>query len=178
MTIAETVLETDRLRLTNWLPDQVDDLVALHGDPEVARYLDADAKPWSREKARTSLKTWAQNFSEHRMGKLRLIRKSDGAFVGRAGYGIYPPTGEPELGYALFKDHWGNGYALEAASGLRDWIFRETTWDHFIGLADTRNVASLKILEKIGMTPTHQEREPTGLMAQFFIYRREDLHDR
>ena len=31
----ETVLETERLRLTNWLPEHLDDLVRLHGDPEV-----------------------------------------------------------------------------------------------------------------------------------------------
>ena len=171
----ETVLETERLRLTNWSPDQVDDLMALHGDPIVTRFLDADAAPWPRRKAAERLALWAQNFATHRMGKLRLIRKIDGVFVGRAGFGIYEPTGEPEIGFALFPAHWGQGYAREAASGLRDWIFAETDWDHFIGLADVRNEASLKVLREIGMSPTHVEKEPSGLQAQFFILNKDKL---
>lgn len=172
----ETVLETERLWLTNWLPDQVDDLLALHGDPLVSRYLDADAKPWTREKAAARLALWAQNFAEHRMGKLRLIRKDDGALVGRAGFGIYEPTGEPEIGYALFPAHWGQGYAYEAACGLRDWIFATTARDHFIGLADVRNAASLKVLRRIGMIPTHVETESSGLQAQFFVLNKDGLN--
>lgn len=171
----ETVFETERLRLTNWLPEHVEDLMALHGQPEVTRYLDSDGTPWTHEKAAGRLEVWAKNFSEHRMGKLRLVDKRDGSFVGRAGFGIYP-TGEPEIGYALFQKYWGKGYAFEAASGLRDWFFRETDWDHFIGLADTRNTPSLSVLKKIGMTPTHVDVEPSGLTAQFFVYRREDWH--
>lgn len=170
----ETVLETERLRLTNWLPEHLDDLIKLHGYPEVARYLDNDGVPWPREKAESRLATWAKNFAEHRMGKLRAIRKSDGVLVGRAGFGIYEPTGEPEIGYSLFPEHWGNGYATEAASGLRDWIFRETNWDHFIGLADIRNEPSLSVLRRIGMTETHVATEPSGLTAQFFIFNKSD----
>lgn len=170
----ETVLETDRLELTNWLPEHLDDLVALHGDPDVARYLDFDGKPWSVEKAKSRMALWAENFSEHRMGKLRLIRKSDGVLVGRAGFGIYPATGAPEIGYALFQRHWGAGYAFEAASGLRDWIFRETAHDHFIGFADVRNNASIRILQGIGMEPTHLATEPSGQMCQFHEYKREN----
>lgn len=170
----ETVLETERLRLTNWLPDQVDDLHRLHSDPQVARYLTVEGKPWPRQKAADALTLWLANFKSHRMGKLRVIRKADGVLVGRAGFGIYAPTGEPELGYALFREHWGNGYAFEAACGLRDWIFNETGHDHFIGLADVRNAPSLKILRAIGMRETHEEVEPNGLAAQFFIFTRED----
>lgn len=172
----ETVLETDRLILTNWLPEHVDDLVRLHGDERVSRYLDADGKPWSREKAEARIAVWADNFAQHRMGKLRLISKADGRLVGRAGFGIYEPTGEPEIGYALFPQNWRQGYASEAALGLRDWIFRETDWDHFIGLADTRNAPSLSVLRRIGMIETHVDTEPNGLQAQFFIYRRDMLN--
>lgn len=173
----ETVLETERLRLTDWLPEHLDDLVALHGDPDVARYLDADGKPWSRDKARARIALWDKNFKEHRMGKLRLIRKTDGELVGRAGFGIYEPTGEPELGYALFQKQWGNGYAFEAANGLRDWIFRETNHDHFIGLADVRNNASIRILQGIGMEPTRIAIDEYGLTCQFHDYKRENWRD-
>jgi RimJ/RimL family protein N-acetyltransferase len=167
-----TLLETERLVLSGWRADQIGDLVRLHGNPIVARYLKDHGQPWSQQEMDEALANWIELFETQRLGKLRLTRKSDGVLVGRAGYGIYPPTGEPELGYSLYPEFWGNGYAFEAASALRDWIFRETDWDHFIGMADTRNAPSLAILDKIGMTRTRVEANDEGQHCQFFIYER------
>ena len=166
------LFETDRLVLSGWRMDQVDDLMALHGSPNVARYLTLSGLPWTREQAERAVAHWIELFDTRQLGKLRLTRKSDGAFIGRAGFGVYPPTQEPELGYALFEEHQGAGYAKEAAAGLRDWIFRETDAPHFIGFADLRNAPSLAVLKKIGMEETHVETEPNGLKCQFHIYRR------
>ena len=149
------LLETDRLMLSGWREDQLDDLVRLHGDAEIARYLSADGQPWTREKCAMRLAEWMVLFDTFRMGKLRVTRKRDGVLVGRAGFGLHGPTGEPEIGYALFRDHRGQGYAREAAEGLRDWFFRETDRTHFIGFADVRNAPSLKVLRGIGMRETH-----------------------
>ena len=170
------VLETPRLLLTAWRPENIDDLLLLHGDPQVTRYLNTDGKPDTRQQAQQRLATWADNFKTHRLGKLRIIRRDDGMFLGRAGFGLYPPAGAPELGYALRPEYWGNGYAREAATGLRDWFFRETMGDHFIGFADLRNAASLHILQASGMRPTHREPADDGVMTQFYAYRREDWH--
>lgn len=149
------LFETDRLVLSGWRADQLGDLIALHGDALVARYLDADGQPWNSSKAEARLAIWMDNFAQHRMGKLRLIRKCDGAFVGRAGFGLFGDKGEPEIGYALLPTFHGQGYATEAASGLRDWLFRETDWTYFLGFADVRNTASLAVLGRIGMERTH-----------------------
>ena len=45
----------------------------------------------------------------------------------------------------FISQFWGNGYAYEAASALRDWYWAETDRPHFIGLADVRNEASNEI---------------------------------
>lgn len=166
------LFETERLVLSGWKQDQLEDLIALHGNPNVSRYLSLDGAPWTREKAETALAGWIDLFETRQLGKLRLTRKSDGAFIGRAGFGIYGPTGEPEIGYALFEEHHGQGFATEAAAGLRDWYFRENKGEHFIGFADTRNAPSLAVLKKIGMQKTHVETEPGGLLCQFHILRR------
>ncbi len=119
-----------------------------------------------------ALAHWIELFERQQMGKLRVRRKSDGVLVGRAGYGIYGRTGEPEIGYSLYPEFWGNGYAFEAAAGLRDWIFRETDASHFIGMADVDNAASLKVLDKIGMLRTHVGAYDDGRIFQFFLMRR------
>jgi ribosomal-protein-alanine N-acetyltransferase len=172
------LFETERLVLSGWRMDQVDDLVRLHGTEDVARYLSNSGLPWTPGQARTALAGWIELFETRRLGKLRLTRKSDGAFIGRAGFGLYPPTGEPEIGYALFSEHHGQGYAKEAAAGLRDWIFRETGASHFLGYADARNAPSLAVLCKIGMVPTHvAPLEAGGHPFQFHIYERPTAHD-
>jgi RimJ/RimL family protein N-acetyltransferase len=149
------LIETERLVLSGWRRDQLDDLVRLHGDPEVSRYLGADGAPWPREKCAKRLEEWIGLFATQGLGKLRVRRKADYLLVGRAGFGIFGPTGEPEIGYAMFPEHQGLGYATEAAAALRDWIFRDTRWDHFIGFADTRTAPSLAVLKRIGMRVTH-----------------------
>ena len=62
-----------------------------------------------------------------------------------------PETGIIDLGYRLLKNAWGNGYGTEAAQytviyGLRDLKIKTIT-----GIAHVDNIASIKILEKIGM---------------------------
>lgn len=166
------LFETERLVLSGWRADQLDDLLRLHGDPIVARYLSTHGQPWSRAEAEAALASWIALFETRRLGKLRVRRKADNFLVGRAGFGIYGPTGEPELGYTLFREHWGQGYAVEAATGLRDWLFRETDAPHFIGIAHVDNHASLRVLDKIGMQRTHIGAMDTGLPCQFMILRR------
>lgn len=175
--IAETVLETERLVLTTWLPEHINDLFALHGRREISQYLTADGSPETLEQAQARIALWAKNYSQHRMGKLRVIRKLDNALLGRAGFGIYETTGEPELGFALFEKFWGNGYAFEAACGLRDWIFEKTKHDHFIGLAHVQNKASLRVLEGIGLKKTEIKNDTDGAPCQFFVLRRDQWQD-
>jgi len=166
------LIETDRLVLSGWRRDQIEDLVRLHGDPIVARYLGADGLPWSRAAMEAALDEWIKLFETRRLGKLRVTRKADGMMVGRAGYGIYARTGEPEIGYSLYPQYWGNGYAFEAASALRDWLFRETDAPHFIGMVDMRNEPSMRVLDKIGMSRTHVGPYDDGRMFQFHMLRR------
>ena len=150
-----TLFETDRLVLSGWRADQIDDLYRLHGDPVVARYLTGHGKPWTKEQMDNALASWIALFARQKMGKLRVTRKSDGALVGRCGFGLEGEEEIPEIGYSLFPEFWGNGYAYEAACGVRDWYWRETDRPFFIGMADVRNEPSLKVLRKIGGVYTH-----------------------
>ena len=158
------LFETDRLVLSGWRRDQIGDLVRLHGDPVVAAYLKSHGQPWSMAEMEEALDEWIALFETRRLGKMRVTRKSDGVLVGRCGYGVYGPKAEPELGYSLYPEFWGHGYAFEAAVGMRDWLFEETDTPFFWGSADTRNEASLRILRGIGMQETHQEPEDDRML--------------
>ena len=168
------LIGTERLVLSGWTMDQVDDLLRLHGNPDVSRYLKGDGSAWTRGECEARIALWRDNFASHRMGKLRVRRKSDGVLVGRAGFGLHGERGEPEIGYAMFPEYHGNGYATEAARALRDWIFRETDWMYFLGFADVRNAPSLAVLTKIGMVRTHVA-GVDGQQTQFHIMHKGQL---
>jgi RimJ/RimL family protein N-acetyltransferase len=166
------LVETDRLVLSGWRKDQIDDLYRLHGDPRVARYLTEHGQPWPKHEMDEALAHWIMLFERQKMGKLRVTRKSDGVLVGRCGFGVYCEEEVPEIVYSLYPEFWGNGYAFEAASALREWYWRETDRPHFIGIADVRNEASLKVLRKIGGIHTHIGANDDGHYCEWFIYRR------
>jgi [ribosomal protein S5]-alanine N-acetyltransferase len=167
-----TLLETDRLVLSGWRADQIDDLYRLHGDPAVARYLTGHGQPWSKSVMDTALAHWIDLFERQKMGKLRVTRKADGVLVGRCGFGVYGPDETPEIGYSLYPEFWGNGYIWEAASALRDWYWRDTDRDHFLGMADARNTASLKVLRKLGGVYMHTGDSHDHPNVEFYRYDR------
>lgn len=166
------LIETERLVLSGWRTDQIDDLYRLHGDPMVARYLTETGQPWTKQEMDAALAHWIELFERQKMGKLRVVRKADGGLVGRCGFGVYGPEEIPEIGYSLFPEFWGNGYVYEAASALRDWYWRETDRDHFIGLADVRNEKSLKVLRKLGGVYTHTGDNDHGHHCEWYRYDR------
>jgi ribosomal-protein-alanine N-acetyltransferase len=166
------LLETERLVLSGWRLDQVEDLYRLHGDPVVAQFLTGHGQPWTRENMDAALASWIALFERQKMGKLRVTRKADGVLVGRCGFGVYGADEIPEIGYSLYPEFWGNGYVFEAASALRDWYWRETTRDHFLGMADARNAASLKVLRKLGGVYTHTGDAHDHKNVEFYRYER------
>ncbi|MFY8030356.1 MAG: GNAT family N-acetyltransferase, partial [Devosia sp.] len=92
------LVETERLVLSGWRADQVDDLYRLHGDPVVARYLTEHGRPWTKDEMDSALAHWIELFERQQMGKLRVTRKADGVLVGRCGFGVYGPDDTPEIG--------------------------------------------------------------------------------
>lgn len=165
----DILLETPRLRLSWWTDAAVDELMALHGNAEVMRFLDTEARPYTREKAESRLEDWQQERDEFGLGKMRLTLRDGDVFIGRAGFS--PHDGIAEIGYSLCREHWGKGYAKEIAQGLNDWFFANRADDRFIGFAHVDNLASRIVLERIGMTETHRA-EIAGMQHQFYVKNR------
>ncbi|MDE7340386.1 MAG: GNAT family N-acetyltransferase [Lachnospiraceae bacterium] len=67
---------------------------------------------------------------------------------------VYFENDTGELGWIIHKDHWGNGFAYEAAKALIDYVKSEIKVNHFLAHCDTENTASYKVMEKLGMSRT------------------------
>ena len=117
MTDREEILRTTRLRLTAWVPGDLDDLAALHAEPAVMARMASGPQDRAATEARL-----AEFIAEHRQrgwSKWRVTGES--AFLGRAGFGVAHGTGHREVGYVLARAAWGAGLATELVSALRKW---------------------------------------------------------
>ena len=144
---------TERLVLRDLVPADVDALAPIYGDPQVVRYIGGGETATLEETA-----AWI----EHALQRNRLEgwdmraveRREDGVLLGRAGLGVRDIDGrsEHEVGYLLGREHWGKGYATEAAAAVRDDARERLGHRRLIALIDHGNDASVRVATKLGMT--------------------------
>lgn len=147
------ILGTPRLSLVMWDDDDAGLVQQLHSTMATTRYLSGRA-PWSLEKAEERLRGWFQEQARDGTTKYKMLAE-DGRFVGRAGISKFKNE-QFELGYSLREEEWGKGYATEAASALTEWFFERGIAPDLIAFTHPENIASQRVLRKIGM----RERAP------------------
>lgn len=143
-------LETERLLLRAWKPEDFEAYARFMADPDVMRYLSGD--PLSRGDAWRNMATFVGHWMLRGYGMWAVERKSDGIFLGRVG--LWNPEGWPalEVGWTIGREYWGNGYASEAAKAAMDYAFLTQKVDRMISVIDVRNEASQKVAQRLGET--------------------------
>lgn len=165
--VARTI-QTPRLTLRPFVPDDEAAYAAIRAKPEVMRYLsggEARAATAAADAA-VAVASFAAQWDEHGYGPWAVIRRTDARLLGHAGLRKLPDLGgETEILYLLDRDVWGMGLATEAAAGARDFGFATIGLRRLVGFAVPQNLASLRVLQKIGM---HDEGEVEvfGLLAR------------
>jgi ribosomal-protein-alanine N-acetyltransferase len=92
-----------------------------------------------------------QHWAENGYGWWAAVDRGDDELIGWCGLGLLEETGEVEIKYLLKRSHWGRGIATEAAGVCIAYAFRDARLATIIGLAHPDNVASQRVLEKIGL---------------------------
>ena len=95
-----TVLASRRLLFSPFVATDLDLLMELHSDPVIMRYLSDDGRPWSREVVVEKLADFIAEHAARGHSKWKVCLH-DGTFVGRAGFALWPATGELELGFII-----------------------------------------------------------------------------
>jgi len=113
------VATTPRLTLRTFREDDLPSYAALNADPAVVRYL--GGTPLRRDYS-DDIAAWAQqSFEQQGFGLLAVERRSDGAFLGMCGLHRHSShRDEVEIAWRFASEHWGHGYATEAATGWMD----------------------------------------------------------
>lgn len=151
--LAQMSLETERLIIRPYAESDLMESFELMQNPEVLTYMHMDVM--SLEEYR-GLFEWLMDsyntpFEQSFKYSFCIRSKATGALVGWCGVGeleFSPP--DKELYYLIGRDHWGNGYASEAAAALADYAFGVIGLNRLYAKADRRNTAFLRLLKKLG----------------------------
>ena len=146
-----TGLETARLELRPFRPDDVGRMTEVLGDPVSMRFY---PHPYSIEEAQEWVDRNIARFEHDGLGLWAVVLKNTGEVVGDCGAVLQHVDGseELELGWHLHPAHQGRGYATEAAAAWRDHAFATTDRDRLISLILEANTPSRRVAERIGMT--------------------------
>ena len=144
------ILETERLILREYVPEDFEGLRAIISDPETMRFY---PRPYDDAGVRRWLDWSMENYRTFGFGLWAMDLKETGEFIGDCGitiqniHGVY----RPEIGYHVHKAHWNHGYATEAARACRDWAFANTPFRRLYSYMNAANLASRAVAEKNGM---------------------------
>ena len=173
MSLPTPTLHAARLRLRPFTSADAGALYALHSNAHVLRYW--DAPPWSeRERAERFLSACRQMAEEGNGARLAVDCVSDGAFIGWCSLTRWNPDHRSAtLGYCLDDAAWGHGYATEAARSVLEWAYGTLDLNRVQAETDTRNLASARVLEKLGFVREGTLREDcvvNGEVSDSWVY--------
>jgi RimJ/RimL family protein N-acetyltransferase len=146
-------LETERLRLRPFGPDDLEALFAIQADESVARWLYND--PRTLVETRELLARKIGGAALHGEGEwlsAAAVLRTTGELVGDVSlHWASEAHGQGELGFVVHPEHQGRGYATEASRPLLDFAFGPLGLHRVIGRLEPRNTGSARVLEKLGM---------------------------
>ena len=145
----KTIVETDRLLLREFVMDDAEVFFKMISDPDVTRYTGDGGKTLDEAKDGLEERLF-RDYQKHGFGRWATVDKSTGMVIGFAGLKYLDDLAEVDLGYRFFKEHWGQGFATEAAKAVLDHGIRVLRRRRIIGIADIENKASIRVLEKVG----------------------------
>ncbi|MBR1586127.1 MAG: GNAT family N-acetyltransferase [Clostridia bacterium] len=155
-------LTTDRLILRPFQEADFDTILRIASDPDTVKYLyfwgrngitpQQDAHRFLTH----ALEEWGKN--PVAMREYCVILKETGEAIGDASVEIYDDT-SAEIGWILLPEYRGKGYATEAGRAMMDFGFRQYRAQRVIAHCDARNAPSYRVMERLGMTLDHIEKE-------------------
>ncbi|HEX7525531.1 MAG TPA: GNAT family N-acetyltransferase [Gaiellaceae bacterium] len=168
-----TQIETERLLLRIPRPEDAPALLDFVGDGEVMRWIGSE--PGGLPVATEHVERWIRRWEADGIGTFVVVLENDGRLLGRVGplvwnartwetssFDAAGDDAQVELGWALAREHWGNGYATEAARAVRKWLYDTHGLERLISLIDPENVRSARVAEKLGAEPAETVQTPHG----------------
>jgi RimJ/RimL family protein N-acetyltransferase len=153
-------ITTERLILREFVFDDWQDVLAYQRDPRYLRYY-----PWT-ERTENQARDFVQTFLDwqderpRRRFQFAVALPDDGRLIGSCGIRRKEDNDrEADIGYELAPEHWGRGYATEAALAVVEFGFSELRLDRISSWCIADNTASAGVLERVGLRQEFRLRE-------------------
>lgn len=151
-------LETERLILKEFTDNDITNIFELDSNEEVHEYLGKKTISTYKQ-AEEIILFFKKQYQENGIGRLATFEKKSGNFIGWSGLKLNKGEKESlngfqnfiDIGYRLLPSFWRKGYASESAFACLDFGFKKLNYDIIYGAAETANIGSNKILQKIGL---------------------------
>ena len=146
-----TILETPRLILRHFQDDDVDAMNSVLGDAEVMRFSEGTKAPGQVSEW---IQRWIDDlYDRWGFGLWAVVERRTGLTIGYCGLTRFPgrcAVDETEIGFRLSRTFWGQGFATETATAVRDHAFGTLRLPKLIAMIDPANVRSVRVVQKVG----------------------------
>ena len=160
-------LDTQRLILRQWIPSDYTVFAQLNASPRVMRYMPARL---SETDSNALADRCATFISQRGWGLWAVELKNSKQFIGFTGLAIpsatLPCSPCTEIGWRLAYQHWGLGYATEAAERALEYAFTELRLDKIVSFTSVQNEPSRSVMRKLGLKNAHKNFPHPSVAAQ------------
>ncbi len=171
-------LHTERLILRSWRDSDLEPFAALNADPRVMEYFPSAL---ARAESDFLANRISERIQQHGFD-LWAVEVRDGApFIGFVGLAVprFEAAFTPcvEVGWRLAYEHWGYGYATEAATAALNDAFQRFDFEEVVSFTTQHNQRSRRVMEKLGMSRSpaddfdHPEMPQAHPLRRHVLYR-------
>jgi len=153
-------IDTENLRLRSINQSDAGKLFKILADDEVIKFYDDDVFS-EISQASDQINAWEHGYKNKRGIRWGITKKEGGEIIGSCGYyGFHNWHKRASIGYELDRSYWRQGIMTEALSAIVDYGFRKMAINRIDAVIMPENIASVKMLEKIGF-------QQEGLLAEY-----------
>ncbi|MFS0782567.1 GNAT family N-acetyltransferase [Bacillus sp. 1P06AnD] len=144
--VKHTHMEGERIILRPVSLDDAEDMFEYTSDEETTRFIYGQHKDLNEAKSLI-----ANYFVKEPIGKYAIMLKDSNKMIGAIEFRVHESNKSGELGYTLNRHFWGKGYMTEAGNLILELAFHVLGLERVFAEYDVRNVASGKVLSRLGM---------------------------
>ncbi len=154
------ILETERLVLSRLSYNDCEFIIELLNEPAFQRYI-GDKEVRSLCDAREYLRNGpVGSYERYGFGMFLVRNKSANTAMGMCGFMKREEFDAPDVGFAFLQRFWANGYAAESAAAVLEYGRNVLKLPRIIAMVDPENEASIRLVEKLGLTFAGMVRMP------------------
>jgi [ribosomal protein S5]-alanine N-acetyltransferase len=145
-------IETPRLMLREFRLEDLAALAPILADPQVMKF--SLNGVLSVVETQAKIAELIASYKTYGFGKWAVIYKPNHQLIGYCGIAVEDIDAQPEkeVGFRLATQFWGQGLATEAAAAVIQYGFEQFQFPYLLGIVEQANLASVRVLEKLGMT--------------------------